>query len=267
MENVVQEAEVVRRAQRCLAEVLKETTRRCGGVALEENGLLLVAANHPCPIFVNSAMRTGTLDAVETLRRSTNFFAALGRHCETWTRVGPDADLEQAAVAAGMRVAIEMPGMVLRQSPEMPEIPADVELRRVKDAQAARDFAQVAVEGFGGEAPGFGDLIGTIFSQPRSLLAPDTAAFVVWHRGHPAATALSMLQDGVAWIGWVATTPQSRGQGLGRLATAAATRAGFTLGADFASLEATKMGEPVYSRLGFREILRYRTYWPPEYKG
>lgn len=263
----MQEDEVIRRAHRNLAEVLKETTRRCGGVGQEEDGLLLVAANHPCPIFVNSAMRTGPIGANEALRRSKGFFAARGKHCETWTLVGRDADMEQAAVAAGMRVAIEMPGMVLHHSPEMPEIPAEAELRRVKDAQAARDFAQVAVEGFGGEAPGFGDLIGTIFSQPRSLLAPDTAAFVVWHRGHPAATALSMLQDGVAWIGWVATTPQSRGQGLGRLATAAATRAGFTLGADFASLEATKMGEPVYSRLGFREILRYRTYWPPEYKG
>jgi GNAT superfamily N-acetyltransferase len=71
-----------------------------------------------------------------------------------------------------------------------------------------------------------------------------------------------MVKGDVAWIGWVATRQQFRGRGLGRLATAAATRAGFTLGAKFASLEATTMGVPVYLRLGFREIVRYRNYWP-----
>jgi hypothetical protein len=28
------------------------------------------------------------------------------------------------------------------------------------------------------------------------------------------------------------------------------------------SLEATTIGMPVYQRLGFREIVRYRNYWP-----
>jgi hypothetical protein len=45
-------------------------------------------------------------------------------------------------------------------------------------------------------------------------------------------------------------------------ATIAAIRAGFTCGGTLASLEATKMGVPVYLRLGFREILRYRNYLP-----
>ncbi len=261
----MQPNELVRQAQRCLAEVLKEFALRCGGTVLDEHGLLLVAVDHPCPIFVNSALRTGPIGAEEALHRSQAFFAARKHPCETWVLLGADDDLEQAAVSAGMRVAIELVGMVLQQNPEMPDIPAGSELRRVQDVQGVRDFARVAKEAFAGEAPGFGDLIGKIFSDPRSLLAPDTAGFVVYHQGDPASVAMAMVQEGVAWIGWVATAGKFRGQGLGRLATAAATRAGFALGADFASLEATKMGVPVYTRLGYREVLRYRTYWPAEF--
>jgi GNAT superfamily N-acetyltransferase len=110
-------------------------------------------------------------------------------------------------------------------------------------------------------------LIRAIFSEQRSLIAPDTAAFVVRYKGESAATALTMVKEDVAWIGWVTTRSEFRRRGLGRLATAAATRAGFTLGAKFASLEATTMGMPVYLRLGFREIVRYRNYWPTSLLG
>lgn len=132
----------------------------------------------------------------------------------------------------------------------------------MNDMPGVRDFVDVASDGFREEAPALSDLIPATFSQPRSLIASDTAAFVVRYRGEPAATALTMVKAEVAWIGWVATHPQFRGRGLGRLATAEATRAGFVLGGKFASLEATTMGVPVYSRLGFREITRYRNYWP-----
>ena len=77
----------------------------------------------------------------------------------------------------------------------------------------------------------------------------------------PAAVAMTIVKEGVAWIGWVATRAESRGRGLGRLSTTAATRAGFELGARFASLEATKMGAPIYLRLGYQQIVNYRNYW------
>jgi len=45
-------------------------------------------------------------------------------------------------------------------------------------------------------------------------------------------------------------------------APAAAARAGFELGAKFASPEAAEMGVPLYLRLGYGKIIRYRNYWP-----
>ena len=256
------DAEVVDRAQRALAAVLKETASRCGGVTREEDGLLLVAANHPCPVLVNSALRTGSMDAREILRRAQAFFGKLGRGWETWIREGTDVDLQQVAETMGLSAAPELIGMVLDSNPELGDVPRDVEFCRVRDTSGIRDFVSVAADGFREEAPGLPDLIRAIFSERASLVASDTAAFVVRYRGEPAATALAMVKDDVAWIGWVATRHHLRGRGLGRLATAAATSAGFTLGATLASLEATTMGLPVYLRLGFREIVRYRNYWP-----
>jgi GNAT superfamily N-acetyltransferase len=256
------EKEFVTRARTALAAVLMETAERCGGVVRAEKSLLLVAGNHPCPVLVNSALRIGPMNAAQVLERARAFFGALDRGWETWVRAGVDADLQQAAERAGLSVAPELVGMVLDSSPDVLGAQREVEFCWVNDMPGVRDFVDVASDGFREEAPGLSELIRATFSQPRSLIASDTAAFVVRYRGEPAATALTMVKAGVAWIGWVATRPQFRGRGLGRLATAAAARAGFVLGGKLASLEATTMGVPVYLRLGFREIARYRNYWP-----
>jgi hypothetical protein len=92
-----EQGEIVRLAHRCLIEVLKETVRRCDGVSMEQRGLFLVAGNHPCPVFLNSALRTGVMDAKEVLSRAARFFGELETQYELWTRDGVDADLEKAA--------------------------------------------------------------------------------------------------------------------------------------------------------------------------
>jgi GNAT superfamily N-acetyltransferase len=155
--------------------------------------------------------------------------------------------------------------MVLDSRPGFLDVPCNVELCWVGDTAATRDFADVAADGLAEEATGLSDLIRATFSDRRSLVASDTAALVVRYRSEPVATASTMVKEGVAWIGWVATRPRFRGRGFARLATAAAVRAGFTLGAKFASLEATTMGVPVYSKLGFREVVRYCNYWPARF--
>lgn len=254
--------ELVIRARNTLGAVLKETADRCGGAVREEDGLLLVAGNHPCPVLINSALRTGSMDADEVLRRAEDFFGALGRGWETWVRADADEDLREAAESRGLSPAPEVVGMVLDSSPDFLDVPPEIEFCWVSDRSQMRDFADVAADGFREEAPGLSELIRATFSDLRSLVASDTAAFLVRYKSEPAATALTMVKDGVAWVGWVATLPRFRGRGFGRLATAAAVRAGFTLGAKFASLEATTMGVPVCAGLGFREIMRYRNYRP-----
>ena len=250
------------RIDKALAEVLTQLADRCSGEARHENGLLLVAGSHPCPLIVNSALRTGSLAADSVIQRASAFFADRKRHYELWTRDDVDADLQAAAQGCGMRLAVELRGMILDSTPALPPCGAGAELREVHDASGVRAFATVVAEGFRDEAPDAESLVHSVFAESRSLIAPDTRAFVAWLSGEPAAAAFTMVRAGVAWVGWVATRPNFRGRGLGSLVAAAATRAGLALGADLASLEATPLGTPVYARLGFREISRYRTYWP-----
>ena len=82
---------LARRGELALAEVLRETALRCGGVVLHERGLLLVAGTHPCPVFVTSALRTGPIDAQAVVDRADRFFRERGRAYDLWTRIGPDA--------------------------------------------------------------------------------------------------------------------------------------------------------------------------------
>ena len=256
------QTEFATRAHCCLAEVLKETARRCGGKTLEQDGLLLVSGRHPCPIFVNSALRTGYMTAREAFGRASTYFAHLGHEYEFWIREGEDDDLLAAAMRSDMRFSAELRGMVLHEPPEAPPLLPGVEVQRVESLQSFRDFREIAAQGFRDEAPGCYDLVLSIFPDAATVLAPDTSAFVVYVDGLPVSTGLAMLKNGIAWIGWVATRQEARGHGYGRLATISAVRAGFKSGATLASLEATRMGVPVYIRLRFREILRYRNYWP-----
>src|SRR5215469_16660116 len=195
--------EIALLARSALAAVIKETALRCGGTVSEEDGLLLVAANHPCPVLVNSALRMGSMEPEEALHRAQAFFGELGRGCETWVREGADADLELAARAQGMSVAPDLLGMIATTSPNLPEPRPGVEVRRVTDLEGVQDFRMVAADGLREEAPGLSDLIHAVFSDPRVLLAPDTAGFVVRYWGQPASTAMVMMKEGVAWIGWV----------------------------------------------------------------
>jgi GNAT superfamily N-acetyltransferase len=60
--------------------------------------------------------------------------------------------------------------------------------------------------------------------------------------------------DGDAGVMFVATVPEARGRGLAGGLLAAALAEARDRGCDISTLQATKMGEPVYARLGYQRI-------------
>lgn len=72
--------------------------------------------------------------------------------------------------------------------------------------------------------------------------------------GLPAAAVLTTDHDGDCGVYAVATVPEARGRGLAGGLMARALLAARERGCTTTTLEATKLGRPVYERLGYRHI-------------
>ena len=95
------------------------------------------------------------------------------------------------------------------------------------------------------------------FANPAYFDQSYIAAFIARVGGAPAAVSMVVLSHGIAGVYWVGTTPEVRGRGLAGALTRLATNTGFDLGARAVVLQASVMGEPIYLKMGYREITRY----------
>jgi predicted acetyltransferase len=86
---------------------------------------------------------------------------------------------------------------------------------------------------------------------------PGMAYYVARLAGEPVSTALGLVNGAEVGIFNVATPPQHRRRGFGAAVTERAIRDGFAAGADLAWLQSSELGEPVYRRMGFRQVETY----------
>jgi ribosomal protein S18 acetylase RimI-like enzyme len=233
------------------------------------SGWVLGAGRSSHPVISNAAFRANDgLDPEEFLERARAFFAARGRGFAVWARSGADEDREliDAAEATGLKQVYEMPEMVLGGRVEDGPLPAGVELQRVASAADAAAYWQVATDAYA--SIGFPPEIFAFYENHEGLVAENAATFLARLDGRPAGISMTIVSHGVAGIYWVGTTAEARGRRLGSTMTSAAVNAGFEMGAESASLQASPMGENLYRRMGFETVFDYRLllWMPPEEK-
>ncbi len=256
--------EVVTLADLNLAEATREMVRWHRDHRIEErDDLLLVAGADSFPVgYSNAAMVLGSsacADPEGVVASADEFFGRLGRAYTVWIRDPLDANLDAYLVESGLSSLSNTPGMVL-ESPS-PERPLDAGLRveQVHDADAVSALAVV-------EAAAYATLgmptenTERVFSMPERLVNPHTISVVGYVESRPVAAAIAILSNGIAGLYWVATRPEARGRGLGEACTRLAGNRAFELGARCVVLQASEQGEPIYRRMGYREITRYRWY-------
>jgi GNAT superfamily N-acetyltransferase len=229
-----------------------------------EQGWLFGAGRSPHPAISNAAFRIDDgLDPALLLERAQAFFGAQGRGFSLWVRDGApeDHDLITAAETAGLNEVFSMPEMALEQRAEQSPLPSNVELCQLSDVAEAEGYWQVATAAYA--SIGFPPEVFAFYENHRGLLADNVAAFLAFRDGEPVAIAMTIVSHGVAGIYCVGSVERARGQGLGRALTAAAVNAGYDLGAEFASLQASSMGESVYLAMGFETICSYRLLMSP----
>ena len=93
------------------------------------------------------------------------------------------------------------------------------------------------------------------FVAPLAGLGDDPHRFIArGEDGKAIACVLGSVCEGDCEISLVATLPEARGRGLASELMRAALRDGRERGATTTTLEATKLGQPVYERLGYRAL-------------
>jgi GNAT superfamily N-acetyltransferase len=161
------------------------------------------------------------------------------------------SDQAAALLARGFVLAESMPLMsVTPPALTATTLPPGYRFTEVQPhTPAAAAWCEAMCLGYG-LPPAVGGLFGP--DSCAAAFAPGvTRHFAITHEGRMVATSLLNTDQGLAGIYGVATLAEHRGQGLGAHATAQALRfawqAGFTLGL----LQASAMGAPIYTRLGF----------------
>ena len=158
-----------------------------------------------------------------------------------------------AATALGFAPAESMPLMaVTRDTLAQTALPDGYTCREVGTDEADAWGDAVSV-GYGLPRP-----VGSLFGVDRAAARCPGAAryFAAEHEGRMVATSLVYMHDGFAGIYGVTTLPEHRGKGLGAHLTAEALRAGWDRGSTTGLLQASEMGAPVYTRIGFRTLGR-----------
>jgi ribosomal protein S18 acetylase RimI-like enzyme len=256
----VDDAERRRAAHLNLVDSSRQLFELDSGAELADyDGALIGAGSHPHPAISNAVMRRDdAIDPGELIAAARGFFGDRGRGFSVYVRGGIDEDLTAAAEEDGLTFIYEMPEMVCEHRVEQRPLPEDAEIRPVTEIdQVAAYWALTAKAYISLDFPP--ELFGQ-YDRRDGLLADNLRAFLGYLDGTAVSAAMTVVHDGVAGIYWVGTLEEARGRGLAWATTAAATNAGFDLGAELASLQASPMGERIYARMGYEQLYPYRLF-------
>ena len=253
--------EIIKAADHNLAAAIRYRMQNAPrGRIFEQDGILTFSIGHPVASgHLNGVLRINSEAKPEQLLdQARTFFRSSTSIITFWIREQTDDDLETALQSSGLKSVREpgIPCMILPERLAESPPPENVTLTRVTETKDAADYGQVMTAAFGLSQ----DVAEDVFGKAQSLSAANVVAFVARRKKRPIAASMVIQTGAVAGIYYVGTIPEARGQGLGELCTRAAADAGFDLGADAIVLQASVAGEPLYRRMGFQPLTRYKWY-------
>jgi hypothetical protein len=245
-------------------EFARETARWSGsaGELCERDGVLLFAAASDFPVSMNGVIRLDrSAPAATVVDLAEAWFGERGRGYSVSTsgHGDGDADLVAEAEARGLLRIMDTPAMVCDARLADGAAPDGIELRLASTPEDIAAFVAIndaAYQSLGMPA----EVIATSVLAPERVLAPHVRTVIAWEGDQPLATAQILLSHGIAGVYYVGTVEAARGRGLAELVTRTVTNLGFDLGARMVTLQASSMGDPIYRRMGYRELYRYTTH-------
>ena len=192
------------------------------------------------------------------------FAERIGHGLTLWTRQHGDEDLDDAAARAGFADLGTSPEMVIEDPIHVvwPGPPAGTETRLIRDAAGLSRLIEV-------NGAAFADLEAdpavwqAAYPDLSSITGDDVVGVLAATADGIGGAGVGYLHGGVGELIHVGTHPAFRRKGIATAVTLALSQELCRRGADLLSLQATPFGEPVYRRLGFREIGSYRWWRSP----
>jgi GNAT superfamily N-acetyltransferase len=185
-----------------------------------------------------------------------------------WWLTGPvnvPSNLHSDIENHGFVRASEVPGMALKipERVKSDEKNANFEVHVVKDRDALRHWNRIVCANlFNIQVEAEINAIYAMFAQAGNY-AP-LIKFLGAVEQSPVATAAVHFARGVAGIYYVATAEHARKKGYGTQILQAALAYAQAQGYLFSTLQATKLGEPVYRNLGFKTYCQLGRYKYPD---
>lgn len=256
-------AGLLRLADQDLAQAMRLHRRFVGddGEETERGGLLMVSCNRRFPVgmwnatFPVSAAHD-RIQAERWLDQARAFFGE--RRCGFTVYTGQHRDrlLADACHRAGLHFQRPSPALAITERVQELAIPR-LTLKQAKTPAAVADFVQVV-------GPVYADsglpraVTERMFENASQVLATGIAIWIGYvDDEEPVAACWVHTHGEVAGLYWVATLPHYQGRGYGAAVSRRATNVAFDAGARAVVLQASKMGEPIYRRIGFKEISHY----------
>ncbi|MGD0810473.1 MAG: GNAT family N-acetyltransferase [Acidimicrobiales bacterium] len=171
-------------------------------------------------------------------------------------RPGASLALTNLPGGRGMVLDAQVPLMVLEGSGAL-EAARRVDGLEIRELtpEAVQEHVTIAASGFG--APE--DLMAQL-ATPALLRVPGVRCYVGEVDGHPVTTGVGLTLHRFVGIFSIATPPRYRGQGYAGAVTARAVADGLSDGAEWAWLQSSPAGYPIYTRLGFKTVERWSSW-------
>lgn len=233
----------------------------------EDRDATFFVTGFPANTF-NGALVLGELADLDDMVRRTREFVTGARVPWSISLREDLADrLRSRMEGQGFRQIDHEPALALLSlDREAPPVPSGLELRRARTPEELAVFLITAMRGFG-----FPPGVMRPYLRPGVLKVlvqdPRTAWYVGFCDGRPVATSVRSQEGELSYVSMVSTVKGYRNRGFGAAMTWKAVLSGREAGCKVGLLRATKMGEPVYRKMGFVDVATYRTFASPRTGG
>jgi GNAT superfamily N-acetyltransferase len=180
-------------------------------------------------------------------------------HCWTTQNTAP-SNMGEYLTAHGFMTQGGSTGMAidLLNLNEKNDAPPGFNIIEVKDNKTLKTWCQVAGTGFSIPEQAISTIIEWLTLEIK--IKQPMKFYLGLLDGKPVATSQYYLGCGVAGIYFVATLPEARNKGIGFSITQKPLLEAKKLGYRVGILQASKMGYPVYLKLGFKEYSKIGSY-------